>query len=102
MAINCGGTIVESIWKNRFSYLKSLAQFGVSFETNGGSATILSSHIKNAKSYASDLRGGAAAIACALVANGESEIKSAEHILRGYSNIEGKLKMLGAYIKIEE
>jgi UDP-N-acetylglucosamine 1-carboxyvinyltransferase len=102
MAANRGGTIVELVWKDRFSYLKSLAQFGVSFEINGSNAAILSSNIKNAKSYASDLRGGAAAVACALLAAGESEIKNAEHILRGYSDIEGKLKMLGAYIKIEE
>lgn len=99
MAANRGGTIVELVWKDRFSYLKSLAQFGVSFEINGSNAAILSSNIKNAKSYASDLRGGAAAVACALLAAGESEIKNAEHILRGYSDIEGKLKMLGACIE---
>ena len=102
MAVNSGGSIIESVWQNRFSYLESLAPFGVSFEINGGRATIEPSKIRNAKSYASDLRGGAAAVSCALLASGESEIKNAEHILRGYSGIESKLKMLGAYIEIGE
>ena len=49
-----------------------------------------------AKVAATDLRGGAAMVVAALGASGESEISGLGHLLRGYEDIAGKLKALGA------
>ena len=52
-----------------------------------------------AKLSAGDLRGGAALVLAALQAEGKSEIFNLYHIDRGYSDLEYKLKKLGASIK---
>ena len=62
---------------------------------------IIRDEIKNAIASAPDLRGGMACLLAALKATGKSEIYSAETILRGYENLEEKLRALGADILIE-
>ncbi len=47
-----------------------------------------------------DLRGGACLILAGLFAKGKTQIDDAEHILRGYENIDKKLSKLGADIKL--
>ena len=49
-----------------------------------------------------DLRGGAALVTAALAARGKSKINNIEYILRGYENLDKKLKNIGAKIKIEK
>lgn len=46
-----------------------------------------------------DIRAGVALLIAALSANGTSEISNIEQIDRGYQNIEGRLKALGAEIE---
>ena len=48
---------------------------------------------------ATDLRAGAALVVAALAANGTSEIEEISHIERGYEDLVGKLRGLGADIK---
>ena len=48
---------------------------------------------------ATDLRGGAAMVIAALMAQGETEITNLHYIDRGYDNLIGKLSALGADIK---
>ena len=98
MAKYSGGRICENVWQSRFSYLESLRAFGLKFECDRNEAEIYPSRLACARTCAADLRGGAAAVMCALAAAGESEIKKAELISRGYSELEYKLKKLGAYI----
>ena len=52
------------------------------------------------KVVATDLRGGASMVICGLIADGETTITNVEHILRGYEDIVGKLRKVGAKIKI--
>jgi UDP-N-acetylglucosamine 1-carboxyvinyltransferase len=47
-----------------------------------------------------DIRAGAAMLLAALAAKGKTEIANIHYIHRGYQNIEGKLKILGADIEI--
>ena len=54
------------------------------------------------KVEATDLRGGASMIICGLIAEGTTVITNVGHILRGYEDIVGKLKKVGAHIEIEE
>ena len=45
-----------------------------------------------------DLRGGAALVAAALSAEGESTVTDAGHILRGYESLDETLRSLGASV----
>lgn len=98
-AVGCGGRIFERVWHNRFGYLEELSKFGVEYKRYNGYADIYKSKIKPTRAKATDLRGGAALLLCALLADGESVIDSSEIILRGYENIIEKLSALGADIK---
>ena len=102
MASLSGGEITDTVWQGRFGYLRSLADFGVNSIVSANHARILKSHIHRGVSKAPDLRGGFACLASALLAQGRSEIYSAEIILRGYESLADKLCALGADIKIDD
>jgi UDP-N-acetylglucosamine 1-carboxyvinyltransferase len=48
---------------------------------------------------ASDLRASAALVIAGLAARGTTEVSRVYHIDRGYENIDGKLRKLGARIE---
>ena len=98
MAKYFGGRIKENVWQNRFSYLKALDSFGVRSISFGAEAEIYPSKLLSATVAASDLRGGAAALLAALSVDGESKIKNAEFIYRGYDDLISKLSSLGAKV----
>ena len=90
----------ETIFENRFMHCKELNKMGANTE-------VISNHLcrvegvenlHGAKTVSPDLRGGAALILAALVAEGESEVSNIYHVERGYENIELNLKNLGASI----
>ena len=54
--------------------------------------------LDGAKVSATDLRCGAAMVVAGLMADGVTEISNVYHIDRGYSEIDKKLKDLGAVI----
>ena len=58
--------------------------------------------LKGADVKATDLRAGAALVIAGLMAQGQTEIRNIEFILRGYSNIIEKLRSLGADIELVE
>lgn len=93
-----GGRIEEGVWKGRFGYLKSLANFGVRYTLYDGYAEIRPSKLHPANATCPDLRGGAAILICALIAEGRSRISGASLIKRGYGNIIKKLRGVGADI----
>ena len=96
MAKYFGGIIDECVWQNRFSYLDTLNAFGVHSCKNDSRAIVLPSDLRRGKCDAPDLRGGAAALMCALSAEGDSEIGKYEIIKRGYDSLAAKLNSLGA------
>jgi UDP-N-acetylglucosamine 1-carboxyvinyltransferase len=51
--------------------------------------------------HALNLRAGAALILAGLAAQGETRIEDFVHIARGYEAIEGKLRSLGAKVRLE-
>ncbi len=96
------GSIREAVWGQRFQYLDELKKMGVCVQIDHDCATFFPSCLKSAEVTAPDLRGGAALLIASLGANGESKIYNPEPIERGYMNIIGKLRSLGADIeKIE-
>ncbi len=93
----------ETIYENRMGHVKYLNKMGAKIETSGKTATIQGpTKLCGQKITAVDLRGGAALVLAALIAEGTTVINDADHILRGYENIISKLSKVGANIKIEE
>ena len=75
---------------------------GASIMVDGKTATYIGkSSMTGARVKAVDLRGGAAVLIAALAADGVSEITGIDLIRRGYYNIVGKFKDLGADIREE-
>ena len=105
LAARCNGKmkVEETIWENRFMHLPELEKLGMKVERTGMVATFTGPNkLKGAEVKATDLRAGAALVAAALAAEGETTITDVEHILRGYEGIVEKLTDVGATIKIEE
>ncbi|MBE6144650.1 MAG: UDP-N-acetylglucosamine 1-carboxyvinyltransferase [Firmicutes bacterium] len=101
----CDGTSIleETIYENRFQNVEYLNKMGANIIINERKIKIngpTQLHAEEVK--ATDLRAGACLILAALKARGETTITNIEHVLRGYENIEGKLKSIGAKISIEQ
>ena len=92
--------INESIYDNRFRYVGELERMGASIKVDGRIVTIEGGvPMTAAPLVAVDLRGGIAVLTAALTCKGTSEITDIHLIERGYDDIVGKLKSLGADIK---
>lgn len=95
--------MVENIFENRYKYVNELGRMGAKITIEGKVAIIKGVRkLTAAEVTSTDLRGGAALVAAALVAKGNSQINNIEHILRGYENLDKKLNKLGACVKIEK
>ncbi len=95
--------ITENIFENRYKYVQELNRMGAKINVEGRTAVIKGTkRIQGANVVASDLRGGVALIIEALAAKGVTQVDNVHYILRGYENIEEKLRMLGAKIFLEE
>ncbi len=101
LALANGTSIIsESIWSNRFRYAEQLNRMGADIKADGQLAVIQGvEQLKGAPVKADDLRAGAAMLIAGLAANGTTEIEDILHIDRGYEDVVGKLKGLGADIK---
>ncbi len=94
--------ISEGIWSNRFKYIEELKKMGADIVLADGSAHITGVPALNGAAIrGSDLRAGAALVIAALAADGVSEVTGLEYIDRGYEDMVGKLKRLGADIRRE-
>ncbi len=95
--------VVENIFENRYKYTNELIKMGAKIKVEGKTAVFKGVRkLSGAKVKSTDLRGGAALVVAGLAAKGKTEITNIEYILRGYENLEGKLKKLGAKIIIKE
>ena len=101
MTIANGTSIItENVFENRFAHAGDLRRMGADIKIEGRNSIIKGvKKLSAAPVMASDLRGGAALVLAALVAEGTTEISRIYHIDRGYVNLEEKLKALGANIK---
>ena len=93
------GTIVETIFENRFMHVQELQRMGANIEVEGNTAIVRGvDELNAAPIMATDLRASASLILAGLVAQGETEVLRIYHIDRGYELIEEKLSYLGAKI----
>ena len=96
--------ITERIFESRFMHVSELARLGADIEIEGPSAIVKGGKpLSGAPVMASDLRASAALVIAGLAARGTTHVNRVYHIDRGYENIDGKLRHLGARIeRIEE
>ncbi|HOE57003.1 MAG TPA: UDP-N-acetylglucosamine 1-carboxyvinyltransferase [Bacillota bacterium] len=93
------GIITESIWEGRFKHVDELKRMGANIKVEGRVAIIEGRHkLSGSPVHVTDLRAGAAMVIAGLAADGETEISNLKHIDRGYENLVGKLKKIGADI----
>lgn len=92
--------MTETVFENRFMHVEEMKRMGARIKINGRTAIIEGGHkLSGAEVKATDLRAGAALILAGLFAEGVTEVTELHHIDRGYVDIVGKLKSLGADIE---
>ena len=96
-------TFTETIYETRMGHIEYLNKMGANIANTSNKAFITGpTPLKGCEVTASDLRAGASLVLAGLIAEGKTTIAQADHILRGYENINVKLSKVGAKIKIEE
>jgi UDP-N-acetylglucosamine 1-carboxyvinyltransferase len=97
--------IHERVFEDRFRYVDQLRLLGAHIETNGlnGSSAYATkayvhgpTALRGARVRALDLRSGIALIIAGLVASGKTLIEDFHHAERGYEDMVGRFRFLGA------
>ncbi len=92
--------ITETIYPDRFKHIPELQRLGAQIEMSDNIAIVYGGKkLSGATVMGSDLRGSAALVLGALIAEGTTEILRIYHIDRGYESIDRKLRSLGANIE---
>ena len=104
MALGCVadgvGTIVETIFENRFMHVLELQRLGADIGIDGNTAVVRGvPKLSGARVMATDLRASASLVIAALVAEGETWVDRIYHLDRGYERMEQRLAQLGARIE---
>ena len=92
--------IKEGVSEQRFQYVEELRRMGADIQVDGKVAVIEGTgSLTGAPVKACDLRAGAALMIAGLAAQGVTTIEEIFHIERGYEDMAGKLRALGAEIE---
>ena len=93
------GIVTENLFAGRFRYVDELIRMGADIRTDSHHAVVRGvPRLLGTTVAASDIRAGAALVVAALAAEGETSIDGAHHVDRGYEDLVGKLRTLGADI----
>ena len=94
--------VIENIFENRYKYVNELRKMGAKITVEGKICVIKGTKkLYGANVDATDLRGGAGLILAGLSAKGKTIVNNAKYVLRGYENLDQKLKSLGAKIELK-
>ncbi|WP_438447476.1 UDP-N-acetylglucosamine 1-carboxyvinyltransferase [Gorillibacterium sp. sgz5001074] len=94
------GVVTETVFENRFMHVEELRRMRAHISVEGRAAVVTGvGGLTGSKVCASDLRAGAALILAGLAAEGETEVTGLHHVDRGYVDIVGRLRGLGADIR---
>ncbi len=94
------GIVTENLYPGRFRYVEELQRLGAEISTDGHHAVVRGvPHLSGAPVRAPDIRAGAALVVAGLAATGETVISGIHHIDRGYDDLVGRLRALGADIE---
>ena len=94
------GTVIETIFENRFQHVLELQRMGADIRIEGNMAICTGvEKLSAAPVMATDLRASAGLVLAGLAAEGETLVDRIYHVDRGYERIEEKLQQLGATIR---
>ena len=93
--------ISEYVHENRFQHVRELAKMGAEVTVEGRLHAIVHGpcRLRGTEVTIPDIRSGAALVIAALCAEGDSLLRNAWHVERGYEDMVGKLASAGAQIK---
>lgn len=92
-------SIEDTVFPQRFGCAEGFAAMGAAVQVEGRTLHIApAGTLHGAEVAATDLRGGAALLVAALAAQGCTRVRSAGYIARGYENLPGLLRQLGARV----
>ena len=96
--------VTEGVYgANRFKYVDELKRLGAHIQVDGKVAVVEGVHqLVGAPIQACDLRAGAALVIAGLAAQGKTELSHIQYIERGYEDLVGKLRAVGADIALVE
>ena len=96
--------VTEGVYgANRFKYVDELKRLGAHIQVDGKVAVVEGVHqLVGAPIQACDLRAGAALVIAGLAAQGTTELSHIQYIERGYEDLVGKLRAVGADICLVE
>lgn len=104
MAALAGGRgqtlFVENIFESRYRHVPELQRMGADIRVQGRCAVVTGCPLHGQRVESTDLRGGAALVVAALGAEGTTQVTRLSHIRRGYQDMEGTLRQLGADIRL--
>lgn len=98
-----GNSVInETVFENRLRHVAELNRMGADIRTNRQKPNIAIIQgmptLSGAPVLATDLRASAALVIAGLAAEGVTTLRGLHHLDRGYDNLEGKLRQLGAKI----
>jgi UDP-N-acetylglucosamine 1-carboxyvinyltransferase len=89
--------ITENLFDGRFGFVSELCRMGADIRTESRHAVVRGiERLSGAPVQALDVRAGAALVLAGLAAEGETEVNDTLHIDRGYRDLAGSLRALGA------
>ena len=78
------GTVIETIFENRFMHAQELVRMGADIHVEGNTAIVTGKNkLSAAPVMATDLRASASLVIAAMVAEGATEVSRIYHIDRG-------------------
>jgi UDP-N-acetylglucosamine 1-carboxyvinyltransferase len=94
------GILTENLFSGRFRYIPELRRMGADIRTEGHHAVVRGVPLLSGAPVRSpDIRAGVALVLAGLVAEGETVVSHAHHIGRGYEDLVGSLRSLGARVE---
>jgi UDP-N-acetylglucosamine 1-carboxyvinyltransferase len=94
------GIVTENLFSGRFRYIDELKRMGADIRTEGHHAVVRGREwLSGAPVKAPDIRAGAALVIAGLRAEGETVVSDAQHLDRGYEDLVGKLRGIGADVE---
>ena len=99
-------SIYETMYDGRLGYTQELRKLGAMIDVSGSGRTAMvhgPTLLRGTTVCALDIRSGAALVLAGLAAEGITQITNVGYIDRGYQNLDGRLRQLGAVIsRVEE
>ncbi|HAI21461.1 MAG TPA: UDP-N-acetylglucosamine 1-carboxyvinyltransferase [Clostridiales bacterium UBA8153] len=98
MTVAQGTSVIsETVFDNRFHHVDELRRMGACITVEGRCAVVRGvPQLSGAAVRATDLRAAAGLVLAGLAAAGETRVMDAHHLDRGYEDLVGKLRSVGA------